>query len=336
MQMTEEDLDEYTNYMSGKSLSTIRQYRARINTLYSHFEKPITEIKIEEFIDFCKGKGRPLNASLNPNTSSQYINALNKYWFMKDKVPQDFINYRSDVLDGDIQKHTRKTNDALKAQLPSMQSVLDNEKLHLKNGNSKAYMRCFLCREFYTRNMDLDVKIITDKKDLNNEDNFLLIQKRPNRVEYIRNSYKTFAKYGTKTFTIKDKAFLKMCDASIKKGGDDVYLFPNRPTEPVDDENRKDWKNYEAQTAKILKRSLGGIGEGLLLKIQVNNIKDKSDLLAIEDARGTSVSYLMRSYNVDAPQTSKLHESIFYVDEDKKTPDIGSGDDDTSSSSSES
>lgn len=332
MIMSNEDLDEYTNYMAGKSLSTIRQYRARINTLYTHFEKPITDINITEFVDFCKGKGRPLNVPLNPNTSSQYINALNKYWNMKGKAPTDFIEYRSKVLDGDIQKHTRKTNDALRSALPTMQSVLDNEKLHLKNGNSRAYMRCYLCREFYTRNMDLDVKIITNKSELNDEGNFLLIQKRPNRVEYIRNSYKTVAKYGTKTFTIKDKAFMKMCETASKKGGDELYLFPNRPTEPVNDNNQRDWRNYEAQTAKILKRSLGGIGEGLLLKIQVNNIADKSELLAIEEARGTSVSYLMRSYNVDAPQTSKLHESVFYVDEDEKKTTPVVSDEETSSS----
>ena len=308
--MDDDDLDEYTEYMSGCSLNTIRQYRARINTLYTHFEKPITEIGINEFVDFCKGKGRPLGMPLNPNTSSQYINALNKYWNMKDLVPQDFIDYRKDVLDGDIQKHTRKTNDALRAALPTYESVLKNEADHKKHKNVKEYLLCYLCREFFTRNMDLDVQIVSDRKDVNKDGNFLLVQNRPNRIEYIRNKYKTFSKYGTKTFTIKEKAIYKMV-SELHTAKDD-YLFPYRPEEQPCDENRKAWVNYESNCAKIIKRSLGGIGEGLLLKIQVNNIKNKNELLLIEERRGTSLPYLLRSYNIDAPLSSSLHESPFY------------------------
>lgn len=308
--MSNEDLDEYTKYMSGCSLNTIRQYRARINTLYTHFEKPITDIGIEEFVDFCKGKGRPLNMPLNPNTSSQYINALNKYWNMKKMIPQEFIDYRKDVLDGDIQKHTRKTNDALRAQLPSFESVLTNEEFHKKHKNVKEYLICYLCREFFTRNLDLDVKIVNERSEVNQDGNFLLIQKKPNRVEYIRNNYKTYSKYGTKTFTIKDKVIFKM--VTDLHDSDDNYLFKYHPEEPPCDSNRKAWVNYESNCAKTIKRAMGGICEGLLLKIQVNNIKDKNELLLIEERRGTSLPYLLRSYNIDAPLTSDLHQSPFY------------------------
>tara|TARA_R110000822_G_scaffold24731_3_gene75098 strand:+ start:4035 stop:5012 length:978 start_codon:yes stop_codon:yes gene_type:complete len=311
--MSDEDLAEFTTYMAGKSLSTIRQYRQRVGHLYKHFQKPITDITIDEFIGFVKGKGRPNNEPLNPNTASQYINALNKYWFMKEKKPTEFIDYRNKVLDGDIQKYTKKTNNELNKHLPNMDFVMKNEEKHKKNKNTKAYMMSYLCRTFYTRNLDLDVKIITSRSEIKDDSNYLLLLKRPNRVEYIRNKYKTVSKYGAKTFIIVDKDFVRVANEQHKK--DDLYLFDNRPTEDSDKDPATAWRNYESSCCKTIKRNLGGLGEGLLLKIQINNIKDKNELVAIEESRGTSVSYLLRSYNTDYPKSNQLENPLYEASE---------------------
>ena len=52
-----------------------------------------------------------------------------------------------------------------------------------------------------------------------------------------------------------------------------------------------------------------------MLKIQINNIKDKNELVAIEESRGTSVSYLLRSYNVDYPKSKQLENPLYEVSE---------------------
>lgn len=311
--MSDKDLDKYTKYLSGKSLSTIRQYRQRVGHMYKHFKKPITDITIEEFVEFVKGKGRVNEAPLNPNTASQYINALNKYWIMKEKKPTDFINYRRDVLDGEIQKYTKKTNNELNKHLPTMDFVMNNEENHKKNKNTKAYMMSFLCRTFYTRNLDLDVKIITNRSEIKDDSNYLLLLKRPNRVEYIRNKYKTVARYGSKSFIIVDKDFVRVANEQNKK--DDLYLFDNRPIEDGEKDNSIGWRNYESSCAKTIKRNLAGLGEGLLCKIQINNIKDKNELLTISESRGTSESYLLRSYNTEYPASKQLENPLYEASE---------------------
>ena len=187
-----------------------------------------------------------------------------------------------DKFKAQYQKEIEKFNDNKKEELSK--NILCPQDLHdyldmLKNNDGKIieYIINYLIINFNTRNKDLDVKIINKKSDINDKENFLYINKKTKKVQYIRNDYKTAKTYGAKTNEITDKDFYDRIN-KINLG----KLINVSPS---------------SFNKTIQRLTLDGIGSGMYMKILSSQAKPK-ELKTISKNRGTSIETVVENYIV--------------------------------------
>ena len=130
----------------------------------------------------------------------------------------------------------------------------------------------YLLLTYQTRNMDLVATVVNDKNEMDDEDNFIYL--RGNDCIYIRNSYKTKERYGTKKETIKNKKF----NTAIRKlEVGEVILHGTNLT-------------YEV-------KKITGHNESTLMKMNVLFNDKLNNIVKISRNRGTNVHTIHSSYN---------------------------------------
>lgn len=266
---------DFKNKLEEQELSekTKNTYlRILIETLHT-VQKPIEDITLDEFKEMVKEK--------NPHTKVQIINMMNKYKTIYDIPHDDWVNYRRNELDKETQKHTKRSNEYLQ-NLPTRAELMEYTNGLREKKDLQGYLINWLMINYYTRNMDLDLHFIRNKKELTNDKNYLFI-KRDGTVDFIRNIYKTKFSHGTKTFTINDATFIK----SLKD-----YARDNKTL--------LDQEMTETKKSKFIKdKTKGKLGEVMYLKAQIADLKDPSEINVIAEKRGTSPSLLLSDYNIN-------------------------------------
>ena len=187
-----------------------------------------------------------------------------------------------DKYKADYQKEIEKFNDNKKEELSktilSAQDLYDYLEMLKQNENKIVeYIVNYLIIHFNTRNKDLDLKIINKKSDINDEDNFLYINKKTKKITYIRNSYKTAKTYGKKENVIDDAHFYNIIN-KINNG----RLINVAPS---------------SFNKTIQRLTLNEIGTGMYFKILSSSAKPK-ELKNLSKNRGTSVDTIVENYIV--------------------------------------
>ena len=270
-----------------------RTYRNKYNQMVKAIGLPVMKMSVEDFAKFSK--------KLNPNTASTYLVVISKVRQFKGEPTDDFINWRRENLDPLIQRYTKKVNNYINENviLPTVQQLQEHENKWYSLGKWNYYIAHFLINHYFTRNLDVNVKIVKNLDETNDKDNFLVIKHKPNQIIYIRNDYKTVWKYGTKTFIIKDRKFFKAVNEQLKTS---PYLVADH-----DDQN----KFYRFLQYALFPE----MNEGLYLKVHIKNIKDKTDLLTIAERRGTSEKLLLTSYNLEYPGSDQVESNLYKEEE---------------------
>ena len=129
--------------------------------------------------------------------------------------------------------------------------------------------------------------VVTDKRDALVDDNYLVVLK--SRVLYIRNKYKTVAKYGRKQRTIINRRFYN----SIKE------ILSGKVSKPLLT-NAKGERIPEGSLGTLIQNNiLEGIGEGNIAKVLMNHYAgDYEKLRALSESRGTDAGTLIQRYNI--------------------------------------
>ena len=187
-----------------------------------------------------------------------------------------------DKFKSNYQATIEKFNDDKKSELS--ENILSPKDLYeylemLKNKDNKIieYIVNYLIINFNTRNKDLDLYIVNKKADINDKDNFLYVNKKTKKVEYIRNDYKTSRAYGSKKNLIDDNAFYNKVN-SLKLG--------------------KIINVAQSGFNKTIQRmTLNGVGTGMYMKIISSQAKPK-ELKSLSKNRGTSVDTILENYVV--------------------------------------
>jgi hypothetical protein len=157
-------------------------------------------------------------------------------------------------------------------------------------GNPQKFITNWLVFYLNTRNADLICKIVMGSPHdggvdgdttLNNDTNYLIYY--PNRIEFIRNNYKTSSKYGSKINTITDPLFI---EAFASMPLNDYLLV----------ENPKSIGN--AVMRKLYTHNGKHMTEVDYLYNNINRYKnDINALKRIEHNRGTDLNTLLTAYN---------------------------------------
>ena len=224
------------------------------------------------------------DADRNPNTTAIYLNIVILVRRHRNEGTDKLIKYRNSLRD-EIIKLRKENLKKVKDDLPTYQEL--EESLDKMSGLS--YVINYLFLKYGVRNKDLNLLHVTklpDKQDEN--ENYLMHNKR--RTSLIINDYKTDGNYGTKKIEISDKRFNKeLKDMKLQDGS---YLMPKK---------NGDKMKLSTFNEKIKSLSLKNLGEAKIFKVVIAHLIDKRDynkIEALSATRGTSLSTVLKSYNV--------------------------------------
>jgi len=238
----------------------------------------------------------------NPNTLSLYLNMIILVRRHLNLEHEKLIKLRND-LRTEIIKLRKENMSSTKSELPSYNEI--NEKLNELVGIR--YILNYLLITYGTRNKDLNL-LYVNKLPSNKEDENYLVQTK-NSIKLDINDYKTDNTFGNKSITITDKKFKEELNKLNLK--DNTYILPKRDGSKLKVNSFND---------KVLSLTIDGLGETKIFKILVKHLLDKKDFSKLEElvnSRGTSLSTIMKSYNVynnsnktDAKKNDEINEEV--------------------------
>jgi len=219
----------------------------------------------------------------NPNTKALYLNMIILVRRHNEEETDKLIKFRNSLRD-DIIKIRKEKMTETKKDLPSYNELM--EKLNDMNGVK--YIINYLFMIYGLRNKDVNLKVVAKLPKDKNDENYLVYNKSKTQLDI--NDYKTDKTFGNKSIIIKDKKFnqelknLKLPDNSYlirKKNGDKLKM--------------------SSFNERILNMSIDKMGEAKIFKVLIAHLLDKKDFTKIEQlvsSRGTSISTIMKSYNI--------------------------------------
>lgn len=142
----------------------------------------------------------------------------------KNNSNNRLVTYREKLYD---EKNNNQA-DKNKMILENSNATYDDLIRALNEAKNTDYVLFYLLQNYNLRNLDLILKLITDKKELNKTDNFLLLTQHQ-AIIYI-NNYKTKDYYGEKIFKITDEKFRNIIKLLIEMGND--YVLETRGGNP--------------------------------------------------------------------------------------------------------
>jgi hypothetical protein len=248
-------------------------YRNRYKRMVKDgFEVPIgdnEEIdKVKEYID-----------RIEKNNSK--MDLLNMIVVIRKGLGKPITNideYRSKMRKETEKKNVEVMNQRKDTLIEYEQFENELESVHKKKEWNK-YIINYLWFNYGVRNEDVNVKVVSRMKDMNENENYLLI--KADKVIYTRNKYKTYSTYGKNVIDITDRKFRLACK---KVSG---YLL-----------------NQEAELGNDLKKYyILKMTERDIFNIIVDKYYKDKDITKINElskSRGTALSTMKSFYNVNA------------------------------------
>ena len=199
-----------------------------------------------------------------------------------EKLPTDKLkDYRRELANERVSKNVVKMQD-LKDDLMPIADYRAGLMKAFEAGEWKKFIVGYLMLTYGVRNMDTDVEIVKDKKDMTDDkQNYLIL--KPSKVTWIRNHYKTAKTFGQQTHEIKDPEFIK----AVKKHG----------VGRIFDEGQ-----MNNQMKKLL---INKMNEARVFKMVIDELYDNKDTEGINrmsKSRGTSINTIKSFYNVNAEE----------------------------------
>ena len=219
----------------------------------------------------------------NPNTKSLYLNMIILVRRDNNLETDKLINLRNKLRD-EIIKLRKDNLSNTKNDLPSYQNII--EKLNELNGIR--YILNYLLITYGLRNKDLNLLYVNKLPENQKDENYLLHNSKS--IKLIINDYKTDKSFGSKTIEIKDKKFKEELNKMNIK--DNTYLLPKKNGDKL---------KLNSFNDKVLSLTIDGLGETKIFKILVKHLLDTKNFTKLEqlvESRGTSLSTIMKSYNV--------------------------------------
>jgi len=258
---------DFERYLTNQQLSEYT-IKTHINKIKLYKEK---YGNIGYDLDFILSN---IDKELTISMRKSLAGSISKYLQYKGKDTKklaDYIFKQTEQFQADKNKRTAET----KHELPTLKNIKAELNILYERQDWRSFVILYLMTTYQVRNKDLICLVVSSKRDINNTDNFIIVGK--SQAVYIRNSYKTAFKYGTKTNVIKNKKFMY----AINQIG---YIL--KPSDNVD---------------RIIKKAtagIGGITEGTIAKIVLSENNTMNGLKKVSKNRGTDPVTLIESYNI--------------------------------------
>jgi len=281
------ELAQYLEANKQLSKHTVLGYSKAYDKVTDLLDVPLKEARQKDILDIVK------TLSESPNSVTQYINAviqIRRYY----EAPVDRLLKQRERLQVRIQEVKDATNDAKFDDLPNAVELKKwLNKLYAEE-RWRDYLINYILITFNTRNKDLDLVIVDHKRKAKDKDTNYLIARPSGRLELIRRDYKTFGTYGQKSNEFNNKKAVHAVREFIKEKDSEypIYLLSTGHNKRIE----------ETSIAKFIRaRTLNGLSEGDINKMQVSNIDKVGDwrlLKKMSKNRGTSVDNLITEYHL--------------------------------------
>ena len=263
-----------------------KEFSPKTKTVYMSIVKRLTKLnfkfpnKKKEQVDYIK----EFFVEHKMDKASTRLDLLNLIIVLRtiEELPTDKLKqYRTELAKERLTNQVGKMN-GIKDTLMSLPDFNAELMKAYEAGEYKKFIVGYLMSTYGTRNMDCDVVIVKSKKEATDDKtNYLILSK--NKVEWVRNHYKTVKTFGVQTHEISDPEFVN----AVKKHGMG-RLFD------------------EGKTANQLKKVLiGGMNEAKVFKMLIDDAYDKKDTAEINrlsKSRGTSITTIKSFYDVNAEE----------------------------------
>jgi hypothetical protein len=219
----------------------------------------------------------------NPNTKALYLNMIILVRRHNEEETDKLIKFRNSLRD-DIIKIRKEKMSETKNDLPSYDELLG--KLNEMSGVN--YIINYLFVKYGLRNKDVNLKFVSKLPKDKEDENYLVYNK--NKVVLDINDYKTDKTFGNKSIIINDKRFIQ--ELKDLKLDDGEYLIKKKNGDKL---------KMSSFNERILNMSIDKMGEAKIFKVLIAHLLDKKDFKKIEElvaSRGTSISTIMKSYNI--------------------------------------
>ena len=265
------ELEVLRESIQGLSKKTIQTYTQMYKKLKDALGKEVQSSSQELIIKTAK----QLSSNLNTQASIINIGVLVRRLYgldVKELEKQRKVNKQG------ISDYTQAQNEEIGKELPTL-TEFDTYIDQLFNQNRfQEFIINWLIRHLQTRNQDLVFDLATKKDDVkSNNQNYMYLGR--GKALFYRRNYKTVGTYGEKVNEIKDKKFLtalRKVNFPLIKSASQVGYY-------------------------VKQMSFRQLGEGALMKVIVNDIREKGDfhaLNAVSKNRGTDVCTITTAYNV--------------------------------------
>ena len=219
----------------------------------------------------------------NPNTLQLYLNMIILVRRYNGEETEKLIQLRNSLKE-QIVKNRKENLSKLDDSLPTAEKVFEE----LDNLSGVRYIINYLMMNHALRNKDINLKIVKSIPDSKDE-NYLM---HKGRVHLSINDYKTEKSHGEKSIKINDPRFIKELKNLNLKDGD--YLIAMKNGDKI--------KNVSTFNDKILNLTIDKLGQNKLTKIVIKDLlnnKSYDKLEQLSKDRGTSLSVLLKSYNLE-------------------------------------
>ncbi len=224
----------------------------------------------------------------NPNTLQLYLNMIILIRRYNDQPTDILVKLRNSLRD-DIIKTRKENLDKLDDKLPTKSYIIEQ----LNNMSGIRYILNYLIIHHALRNKDMNLLIIENEKDMNDEDqNYMVINKKKKMIKLIINDYKTDTKYGTKEIKITDPDFYKNV-LKVFNENESKNLLHLRNGDKI--------KSISTLNDKILNLTIDNLGQNKIVKVMIKDLlsnKSFDKLEQLSKDRGTSLDILLKSYNL--------------------------------------
>ncbi len=219
----------------------------------------------------------------NPNTLQLYLNMIILVRRYNEEETDKLIKLRNSLKD-EIIKNRKENLTKLDESLPTADKVFEE----LDKLSGLRYIINYLMMHHALRNKDINLKFVKSIPE-NKDENYLM---HKGRVHLNINDYKTEKSHGSKSIKISDSRFIKELKSLDLKDGD--YLISMKNGDKI--------KNVSTFNDKILNLTIDKLGQNKLTKIVIKDLlnnKSFDKLEQLSNDRGTSLSVLLKSYNLE-------------------------------------
>jgi len=278
--MHEADLDtefmKFMKHVKDKAPHTIKSYLQNYKKLRDKVGKELCDVPIE---DLVLEIGQMSDSYASQKAFANVWSLCNFQMQNKETHPAYIKYYKH--LDEQIELQLRAKHKQIKSDVIPMKTLIEHENKMFAEEKYDKYVACFIVRNCYCRNKDLDIMVVNNYDDVDDKNNFIVVEDK--KIQIIRQDYKTSRVHGKIQTEFKDKKFISACK-NLPMG---QKLFPEANT-----------------TAKLQHRLKNALytNEVQYLNTKIDEISksgDLKELKIVSDRRGSGLDQLITSYNLD-------------------------------------